>query len=88
MHRTEGIRIALEKRGTEHHRTYDEEVADVVRRIPIPAGKSAIRMTWALSLRCFAAVSKTTSLDKVWWSMVEPQTRYSSCPVRNWSYVG
>ena len=39
MHHTDGIRAILEKRGAVHGRTYEEEVAEYIRWLPIPAGK-------------------------------------------------
>ena len=39
MHHTDGIRSILEERGAVHGRSYDEEVAELIRTMPIPAGK-------------------------------------------------
>jgi 3-oxoacyl-[acyl-carrier protein] reductase len=39
MHHTDGIRAILEQRGAAHGRSYDEEVAELIRTMPIPAEK-------------------------------------------------
>lgn len=39
MHHTDGIRTVLEQRGALYGRTYEEEVAEIIKNRPIPAGR-------------------------------------------------